>query len=318
MTSTTPMRAAIAQIAPVLFDREASLTKVDAWVRQAADNGAALVAFGEALVPGYPVWLGRTGGAQFDSGDQKKLHALYTDQAVQIEAGHLDSLCRTAAECEIAISLGIIEQPPQRGLSLYCSSVYIDNKGAIGSVHRKLVPTYEERLSWAPGDGHGLVVHPLQGFQVGALNCWENWMPLARAAMYAAGETLHISHWPGSEHNTRLITPFAAREGRSYCLSASSILRPEDIPAATPLRDRIVTDESELIHNGGSCMAAPDGSFVIEPAIGSEELLIADLDPGMVLRERQNFDPSGHYSRPDVLQLQVDRRRQRAANFLDQ
>ena len=101
-------------------------------------------------------------------------------------------------------------------MSLYCASVFISAAGEIESVHRKLVPTYEERLSWSPGDGNGLVVHPLGPFRVGSLNCWENWMPLARAALYGAGETLHIAHWPGGERNTRVITPFAAREGRRY------------------------------------------------------------------------------------------------------
>ena len=304
----------IAQIAPVWLDRAETLAKVAAWVAKAADAGCGLVAFGEALVPGYPFWLEWTGGARFDDALQKDLFALYSDQAVRIEAGHLDGVCEAAAAGGIVVVLGIVERPADRsGHSLYCSRVVIAADGSIASVHRKLMPTYEERLVWSPGDGHGLVVHPLGAFTLGSLNCYENWMPLARAALHAQGEDLHVAIWPGNVRNTAQLTPVMAMEGRSYVLSASALMTRADLPAGHPAA-AMLAHCPEILADGGSCIAAPDGSWLVPPTTG-EALLSATLDPREVRRARQNFDPSGHYSRPDVTRLMVDRTRQGVARF---
>ena len=269
-------------------------------------------------MPGYPFWIERTDGARFNSPVQKEIHAHYMDQAVQIEAGHLDMVCQTAVQHQIAVVLGCIERPPDRGgHSLYCSLVYIDPQGIIQSVHRKLMPTYEERLTWAIGDGHGLRVHPLGAFTVGGLNCWENWMPLARTALYAQGEDLHVAIWPGGSHNTSQITRFIAQEARSYVLSASGLMRKADFPTDTPHLEKIMANSEDVLANGGSCLAAPDGEWVIEPVGNEETLLIATIDHSQVRAERQNFDPVGHYSRPDVLQLMVNRNRQQAVKIVE-
>lgn len=312
------LRIAGAQIAPVWLDREATIDKVVHWVRDAAGQGASLVAFGEALIPGYPFWIELTDGARFDSPVQKALHAHYLDQAVQIEAGHLDRVCQVAAECRVSVVMGCIERPADRGgHSVYASLVSINAQGEIVSVHRKLMPTYEERLSWSPGDGHGLRTHACGPFTVGALNCWENWMPLARAALYAQGENLHVAAWPGSERNTELITRFVARESRSYVLSVSGLLRRADIGAHIPHAERIREAAPEVLANGGTAIAGPDGSWVVPPVVGVEQLVLADCDLLRVREERQNFDVMGHYARPDVLQLQVNRTRQVVAAFRD-
>ena len=302
---------ALAQIAPVLLDRDATLAKVVAGVEEAAAGGARLVCFGEALVPGYPVWLDRADGARFDSPRQKRLHARYLEQAVDVEAGHLDSVRDVAARCAAHVVLGIAERPRDRGgKTLYCSRVAIGPDGRVLSVHRKLMPTYEERLAWGAGDGAGLVVHTVGGFRLGALNCWENWMPLARAALHAQGEDLHVALWPGAVRNTQPITRFLAQEGRCFCLSVSSLLRGADVPADVPHRDAFVTDDDEWICDGGSCVAGPDGRWLVEPVAREEGLIHASLDPRRILEERQNFDPAGHYARPDVLRLVLDARRQ--------
>ena len=311
LTMESTLIVALAQIAPVWLNREKTLEKVIDWTNNAADQEAKLVVFGEALLPGYPFWLDRMNGSAFNSPVQKEIHAHYLNQAVCIENGHLDSLCQVAKEKQIAIYLGTMERPLDRGgHSLYCSMVYINQAGEIKSVHRKLMPTYEERLSWSPGDGNGLVTHALPPFTVGGLNCWENWMPLARAAMYAQGEDLHVSIWPGNKRNTEMLLPVIAQESRSFVVGVSGIFRPEDIPDDFPNAKAMKEATTETLANGGSCIAAPDGSWLVEPIVNEEKLIIAELDHKMVREERQNFDSSGHYSRPDVLSVNVNRERQ--------
>ncbi len=318
------MTLALAQISPVWLNRDATLEKIITHIEQAAEHGAQLVVFGESLLPGYPYWLELTGGAEFNSEKQKKMFAHYALNAVNIEQGDLDSVQKICQEKSIALYLGCIETTASRGHSLYCSMVYIDAQGKIGSVHRKLMPTYEERLVWSPGDGNGLQVHALDGFIVGGLNCWENWIPMARQALYAQGENLHVAIWPGNVNNTKNITRFIAKEARSFVVSVGNLFQLSDIPDNTPLReDMVAAAKPQLsagdpfISNGGSCIAGPDGEWIIEPIAGKEGITLASINLQQVLEERQNFDPAGHYSRPDVLQLKVNRERQTSASFID-
>lgn len=300
-----------AQIAPVWLDRTATVAKITAWVHKAADAGSNLVAFGEALAPGYPFWIEVTDGARFNDPVQKALHAHYLDQAVQLEAGHLDSVCDAAKARGIAVVVGIIERPADRGgHSVFASLVFIDTTGTVRNVHRKLMPTYEERLSWSPGDGHGLRTFPLGAFTLGALNCWENWMPLARAALYGMGEDLHVAIWPGSVRNTEHITRTIAREGRSYVMSVGGVLTKGDIPDAMPHAELLRERMPDVAGDGGTCIAGPDGEWIVEPVRGGERLVTATIEHRRVREERQNFDVAGHYARPDVLQLTVNRERQ--------
>ncbi|MET2986364.1 carbon-nitrogen hydrolase family protein [Aureibaculum conchae] len=312
------LKVGLAQIAPLWLDKEKTIEKIVATVKDAAKEKSELVVFGEALLPGYPFWLALTGGAEWNTKINKELHAHYANNAIQIEAGELDNICQLAKVNKIAIYLGIIERAKNRGgHSLYCSLVYINQQGKIQSVHRKLQPTYDERLTWAPGDGNGLQVHPLKKFTVGGLNCWENWMPLPRTALYGMGEDLHIAVWPGSDHNTKDITRFIARESRSYVISVSSLMTKNNFPKNTPHLDKILKKAPETLANGGSCIAGPDGEWLLEPVLHKEGLLVETLDFNRVLEERQNFDPVGHYSRPDVTKLIVNRERQQIIDIKD-
>jgi nitrilase len=171
-------------------------------------------------------------------------------------------------------------------------------------------------LSWAAGDGHGLQVHSVGPFKVGGLNCYENWMPLSRAALYAQGENLHVALWPGNLRNTEETTRFLAKEGRSYVLAVCGLMRRDDVPDGSPMAAMLATCP-DVLADGGSCIAGPDGAWVVAPVVGREELLVATLAYSEVLRERQNMDFAGHYARPDVTRLVVDRRRQAIASFLD-
>lgn len=308
----------LSQIAPVWFNREKTLAKVCDRIVEAASANCQLIALGEALVPGYPFWLEYSHVTAFNSAFHKEFHAEYMNQAVCIERGDLQTVCDIARDKSIAIYLGTIERPVDRGgKSIYASLVYIDSQGQIRSVHRKLMPTYDERMTWAMGDGHGLRVHSLGAFTVGGLNCWENWMPLARTSLYAQGEDLHVAVWPGSKRNTNDITRFIAKESRSFVASVSGLMRKGDFPNETPHLETLLANTPDFMADGGSCLAGPDGEWVIEPFCGEEKLLVATIDHKKVREERQNFDPTGHYSRPDVLKLKVNRKRQATASFED-
>jgi len=310
------LKIGLAQISPVWLNKDKTREKIRNYVEQAGKEACELVVFGEGLLPGYPFWLGLTHGSKFDSQMQKEIHAHYVRSAITIEAGELDPLCEAARAQETAVYLGIIERARNRGgHSLYASLVYIDAGGVVRSVHRKLMPTYEERLTWSQGDGHGLRVHSLKAFTVGGLNCWENWMPLARASLYAQGEDLHVAVWPGSVQNTEDISRFIAKEARSYVVSVGGLMGVKDFPGDTPHLEAILRNAKDPLTDGGSCIAGPDGEWVVEPVVGKEGLFTGIIDFNRVLEERQNLDVSGHYSRPDVTQLLVNRERQSIIKF---
>ncbi|MGB1168440.1 MAG: carbon-nitrogen hydrolase family protein [Flavobacteriaceae bacterium] len=318
MNTSNFLNVALAQIAPVWLDKEQTIEKIKNTIETASKEKAELIVFGEALLPGYPFWIGLTNGAEWNSSVQKEIHAHYVQNSITIEKGELDTICKLAKEHHMAVYLGIIERAQNRGgHSIYASLVYINQEGFIKSVHRKLQPTYDERLTWAPGDGHGLQVHPLKNFTVGGLNCWENWMPLPRTALYGQGEDLHVAVWPGSDHNTKDITRFIARESRSFVISVSSLMQKSDFPKETPHFDKIIKSAPDILVNGGSCIAGPDGEWIMEPVINKEGIFYETLDFSRVLEERQNFDVVGHYSRPDITQLNVNRDRQSTVFFND-
>ena len=301
----------MAQISPIWLNKEKTREKIRSYIEKAGKEGCDLVVFGEGLLPGYPFWLGLTHGTDFNSKMQKEIHAHYVRNSIMVEAGELDTLCEAARIHKVAAYVGIIERAQNRGgHSLYCSLVYINKEGEILSVHRKLQPTYEERLAWSHGDGHGLRVHPLKEFTVGGLNCWENWLPLARTALYAQGEDLHVAVWPGSIRNTEDISLFIAKEARSFVVSVGALMSIKDFPEDTPYREEIIRKAVDPLTDGGSCIAGPDGQWVVEPVVGKEGLFTGTIDFNRVLEERQNLDVSGHYSRPDVTRLHVNRERQ--------
>jgi nitrilase len=216
---------------------------------------------------------------------------------VCIEDGDLDDVCNAAARHKTAVYLGTIERAADRGgHSLYCSMVYIDASGQIGSVHRKLMPTYEERLVWAIGDGNGLRTHKLGPFTAGGLNCWENWLPLARAALYAQGEDLHVAIWPGNLRNTEDITRHIGRESRSFVASVSGLMRRQDIGDELPHAELLREVADDVMADGGSCLASPRGDWILQPETNTESLRVTEIRHQMVLEERLGLDVAGHYS----------------------
>jgi nitrilase len=302
------MRIAAAQTAPVWGDSAATTNVVTEWIRKAAASDVDLVAFGETFLSGYPYWLSRTDGTRWNDPGQKEAYAHYLESAVDIDGPEIAEIADTVAETGVFTYLGVAERSRSGG-TVFATYVAVDPDRGVVSAHRKLMPTYDERMVWGIGDGHGLRVHQAGQMKVSGLNCWENWVPTARHVLYAQGTQLHVAGWPGSRGLTRDITRFIALEGRCYVLSAGMLLSPESIPDQTPLREEALAGADGYIYPGESAIAAPDGSWLVEPVSGEEALVTADIDPAMVGRERQNFDPAGHYFRGDVIKVSVDRAR---------
>jgi nitrilase len=313
------MRIAAAQAHAPWLDTPRTVDVVTGWIGRGAREGVELLAFGETFLGGYPRWIAFTDGARFDAADQKQAFAAYLDAAVELDGPEVAAVVAAARDHRVFTYLGIAERGTGTGRgTVYCTLLAIDPELGLRSAHRKLMPTYEERLAWGVGDGHGLRVHDGPGgVRVGGLNCWENWMPLARTAMYAGGEDLHVAVWPGGVDLTRDITRFIAREGRLFVLSAAVLFGPDDVRDDFPLADAVRAAVARPFEDGGSCIAGPDGEWIVPPVANDERLVCADIDLARVREERQNFDPTGHYSRPDVLHLQVDRRRLAAVDFDD-
>lgn len=313
----------------MFLDADATCDRILARLDEAADQGVELAAFGETFLPGYPFWLTHTDGARFDDPHQRAAYAAYVRAAVRLDGPQLCAIAERSRRRGVAVVLGVVEASPERHSSVYCTAVTIDPARGIVGAHRKLVPTWEERLAWTPGDGNGLRVHPLElsvPVRLSSLNCWENWMPQARFALWTQAPEVHVALWPGSPRLTGDITRFAAMEARCYVISASALLRPEDIGPGFPLREQLErldasrkaeTGSSTAYYSGGSAIAGPRGEWLVEPVAERAGLIVADLDLDAVARERHNLDVAGHYHRPELLQLHVDRRRHDTARFVD-
>jgi nitrilase len=301
------IRVAAIQIAPVFLNKEETWKKLENSIREAKSKGAELVTWGETLIPGYPFWLSPSGGARFNDADQKTAYATYWREAIQLDGDPiLEKMKSLALELEIMFMGGIVEK---EGGSIYCTLLTIGPEGKVMGRHRKIKPTYEERLVWADGDREGLRPYLLKETKIGGLNCWENWLPLARAALHMQGELVHVAVWPGSLRNTQDITRFIALEGRSWVISVSGLLRPVDFSHLTesdfPMKS-VMDSSKENWANGGSVIVDPKGQIVAGPLVDEEGILYTDLDPSIAIQERQNFDISGHYSRFDIFNKPLD------------
>jgi nitrilase len=301
--ASASVKVAAVQAAPVFLDRDATVDKAAGLVDTAAAAGAALVVFPETFVPTYPDWVWRT--RPFD-GIASALYAHLVDQSVVIPSPTTDALGAAADRAGVYLSIGVNERDPN-GSTLYNTQLMFGPDGALLARHRKLVPTGGERLVWGGGDGSTLDVVDTPFGRVGGLTCWENYMPLARAAMYAEGIDIYLAPtWDNSDVWVPSMRHIA-KEGRVYVISVNFCMRGSDVPAWVPGRDKLYGDADDWLSRGNSVIVGPDGDLLAGPLEGEEGILYADLDPAAPRAARHRFDPVGHYSRPDVLRLVVDR-----------
>ena len=292
------IRVAIAQVAPVYYNKSASLTKALEVVRDAASRGAALIAFGETWLPGYPVWLDVCpNAALWNHEPTKDVFAELRENSISVRGLEVAQLAAAAREYQIGIIIGINERvddgPGQN--TLYNSLLMFSPDGGVANHHPKLVPTFAERLVWAPGDGRGLASVDIADARIGGLICWEHWMPLARMAMHQAGEHIHVAVWPTANEMAQLASRHYAFEGRCFVLAVGLMMRTADIPARLPHNI-----QEHWVERGGSSIIGPEAGYVVEPIYDREQLIVADLDLSMIDRECMNLDVTGHYARPDI------------------
>ena len=303
-------RIAIVQQAPAMLDRDATLARATLLAAEAARDGARLVAFPEAFIPGYPAWIWRLRPGP-DMRLAEQIHARLLAQAVDVAAGQLAPLQQAAREHAITIVCGLHERDAQSSrTTLYNSVVTIGPDGELLNCHRKLMPTGPERMLWGFGDARGLRVVDTPAGRLGALICWENYMPQARLALYADG--IEILAAPTYDSGERWIASaqHIAREGGCWVLGAGCVLQGRDLPRDLPGRERLFPDDEEWINGGDSVVVAPGGRIVAGPLHNTRGMLFAEVDLELVGIARRSLDVAGHYARPDLFTLQVQRRPQ--------
>ncbi len=307
MTEVGRVRVAMVQQPPVLLDREATLAAAVTHLHAAAHAGANLAVFPETFIPGYPAWIWRLRpGADYDLTGE--IYERLVENSVDLAADGLQPLREAAAELRIVVLCGVHERDGSFGRStVYTTLVTIDAAGEIRNRHRKLVPTNPERMVWGQGDGRGLRVVETAAGRVGGLICWENYMPLARYALYAEGVEVYVAPtWDDGDTWIATMRHIAA-EGRCWVLGSGCALRASDVPATFPGRDQVFSDSDEWINPGDSVVVAPGGDIVAGPLHEEFGMLLADIEPAHAAAARRTLDVTGHYSRPDVFQLSVDR-----------
>jgi predicted amidohydrolase len=305
------MRVAIAQ-AEITSTLDEGLARTRALTEDAARQGAQLVVFPETWLPGYPVWLDVCRDvALWDYAPVKAVHARMAANAVAVPGPAAEALGAIARDAGVVLVVGVVERVdvgPGRG-TLYNAALTFGADGRLLNHHRKLVPTYTERLVWGPGDADGLRAVDTPLGRVGALVCWEHWMPLARQALHDSGEDVHVALWPTAHEQLQLASRAYAFEGRCFVLAAGSLLRASALPPELEPHPARVTAADQWVLRGGSAIIGPDGRYLVEPVYDEPRLLVADLALARTREERMTLDVSGHYHRPDALALTVRRTR---------
>jgi nitrilase len=300
------VKVAVVQAAPVLFDRDATIEKACRLTAEAAAQGARLILFPEAFVPAYPRGLsfGSVVGGRTPEG--RRTWQTYWANAVDVPGQATDALGTAAREAHSYLAIGVIERDSEfsRG-TLYCTLLYFDPDGRLLGKHRKLKPTAGERLIWGEGDGSTLTVVKTEFGKVGGLICWENYMPLARMAIYSKGVDIYLAPTADARDTWQATLRHIACEGRCFVLGCNQFVTKSMYPAELPGVEDLAA-QPEIMCRGGSAILSPLGAVIAGPLYDREGILLAELDLGEISRSRLDFDVAGHYARPDVFQLTVN------------
>lgn len=296
-----PVRVAAVQATPVFLDRDATTERACELIADASRAGAKLVVFPESFIPAYPDWVWRR--RPWDDGEAHWFNRFWS-AAVDVRGADVEKLAASAAEGQIWVVMGVTERTAEDN-TLYNTLLFISPEEGLVGRHRKLMPTGAERLVWGPGDGAGLTTYPTPFGPIGGLICWENYMPLARTALYAAGIDIYLAPtWDNSDEWVPTLRHIA-KEGRCFVIGVSPFLRGSDVPADIPGRDEIYGGEDDWMSRGNATVVDPFGRIIAGPLVGEAGILTADLDLRLLPKARQQFDAVGHYARPDVFGFEV-------------
>ena len=307
MNTVKAIKVAAAQISPVFLNKSATVLKACDAIIEAGKNGCKLIVFPEAFISGYPDWVWLIPNSK--GADLNELYIKLVDNAVAVPDDSTDKLCKAAREANINVVIGMHERNVETsGTSLYNSLLYISDKGEIIGKHRKLIPTGGERLIWAQGDGSTLKSHSTTAGKIGGLICWENFMPLARNAMYESGaQILAAPTWDKSP-NWLLSMQHNAREGGLFVISCCMALKMDDIPDTFEFK-KLYPDGREWINTGNSCIVGPNGKIIAGPLEAQKGLIYANINLDNIIAAKRMFDVVGHYSRPDVFKFKIKSKR---------
>ncbi|MDQ6625067.1 MAG: carbon-nitrogen hydrolase family protein [Verrucomicrobiota bacterium] len=302
---------AIIQSSPVFLDLEASVAKAVTLAEGAARDGARVVVFGETWLPGYPAWLDHcSDAALWDHAPSKEVFARLRQNSIVVPGRETTLLGEFARDRELTLVIGVnerVETGPGNG-TLYNSLLSFTPDGRLANHHRKLVPTYTERLVWGQGDGGGLESVATPAGRIGGLICWEHWMPLARQALHNSGEHIHVAVWPTVHEMHQIASRHYAFEARCFVLAAGLVMRVKDLPAELRPITELAANPDAFLLRGGSAVIGPDGQYVVEPVYEQDTIVTAELDLAAVDREKMTLDVSGHYSRPDIFEFRMRER----------
>jgi nitrilase len=297
------VRVACCQVEPVVLDRDATLEKLARVAAEAAGEGAELLVFPETFVPAYPSSAWAKALAGWADPSAKQAFALLARESVAVPGEACERLGAIAREHGVWLVTGVNEIDPERPGTIYNALLYHAPDGSLALHHRKLVPTNHERLVWGQGDGRGLRAIPTPLGRIGGLICWENYMPLARFALYESGVEIYVASTADDGDAWQATLVHIARESRAFVVAPAHFQRaasyPDDFPLAALL------DGRDVLGRGGSAILGPDGAYLAGPLYDEEGVLYADLEPSRLAEERQRFDPAGHYHRPELLRLEL-------------